>query len=151
LLAKKIKEGIGNVFAFCFITVLIALKPFFLIKTWFKPEGCIFVAFDYQIEYKEVNGKKVALFSDNLLPHLFFDDKDVDLPIKSKVAILGLSTLYTEYTDKHFFIDKGRNILYLKKTDLAYYGDYARRSSLIQYFHKKRREKYAAEALRYLD
>lgn len=145
------KEVADNIVMFCFEIAFMALKPFFLIKTWLRPEGCIFVAYDYQIKHKEVNGKKVALFSENLLPHLFADNKDIDLPIKSGLVIVGLNSLYTEYTDRHYFVDQKRSILYLKRTDLAYYKDLARSSSLIKYIHKKRREKYAAEALIYLD
>jgi len=142
---------VDNIIMFCLEIAFMALKPFFLVKTWLRPEGCVFAAYDYEIEYKDVNGKKVALFSENLFPHLFTDDKGIDLPIKSELAIVGLNSLYTEYTNRHYFVDRKRNILYLKRMDLAYYKDLARSSSLIKHIHKKRQEKYAVEALRYLD
>ena len=123
------------------------LEPYFLIKIYFMPGGSTFVAYDYSIAYRTIFGKRVATYANDLHPHLFQDEKEIDLPIKNQLCEVGFNNVDTEYTNKHFFIDTKKQILYLKKADLASFGDFASSSCLIEYIHRKHRVDYALEAL----
>lgn len=142
---------IYNVFSFCYKAVHLILEPYFFIRTHFAPQGSVFLAYNYKVEYKEVNGKLVALFTEDLTPHAIFNEEEICLPIKNKLRMTGFNNVFTAYTDRHFFIDAKRNILYLKKMDLAFYGNSHRSSRLEKCFWQKRRMNYAVEALNYFD
>lgn len=138
-----------NIYCFCSKFIHLILEPYLFVRTYLAPQGSIFLAYDYSIEYKEVNGKMIALFAKDLIPHRIFDEQEISLPIKNSLRMAGFNNVFTDYTNKHFFIDTDRNILYLKKMDLAFWGNYYRSSYLAKYLCKRLRTKYAAEVLSY--
>lgn len=127
-------------------------EPFLLIKTYLAPDGCRFIAYDYKIEKKEVDGKEVVLFAnDYSLPHPFYEEDEIILPVKNRLDEKGFPFVYTKYTDKNFFIDEKNNILYLKDFDLAFGNAIDSYPLVNKFIHRKRHNAYAAEALGYLN
>jgi hypothetical protein len=149
---RTIKYILEEALCFCIETIKFVLfDPFLLLKIYFAPGGCVFLAYDYKTKNEEAEGKQVSVFADNLVPHWFLPEEEVVLPVKNRLDTEGFNTVYTEYTTRNFFVDTKNNILYLKQFDLAFFGLYGSYAIINEYVHKKHRSNYIAGAMDYLN
>lgn len=147
-MVNNIFETIGYYFYEYFVRLI--CEPFVLLKVYFMPGGSIFVAYDYDTEYAELNGRRLVKYKDDPSAHLFGSNEKISLPIQNK-STQGSNIIYTAYTNKNFLIDTEHKILYLKYSDAAFFGELCWASFFSERSNQKKHIQYLVEAQIYLN